>query len=625
MIRSLFVPGRNRPALLVWMVLIPATFLAATTVGEPGSGQTQPWQSMEKVIRLYETDRNEVSRFYDLPWSETRFDRMEKLDREWRSRLEALDFEALDQAGRIDYLLLRNQIEEALNRVIRDRTRLGEMKEFLPFRETVQTLERARWLMQTVDGPAAAGEIAHIADQVKRVRERLEKGRKAEAKNSKEKGHSNGDASIGADRDDSKTAETNSEPGSLKISASMARRTAEAVREIRGSLNRWFDFYDGYQPDFSWWLKKPHEDSAKALEDYAKYLREDLAGLKGKDDDPLVGDPIGPGALAEDIAAEMLPYSAEELVAIGEREFAWCEAEMKKASREMGMGDDWKAALARIKSSYVPPGQQDELVADLARQAIQFVKDRNLVTVPPLCEETWRLSMISPEGQKTLPFAAYGGQKMMVAYAREDMKHEDKLMSMRGNNRYFTRIVTAHELIPGHHLQRFMSARHHPYRSVFSTPFYVEGWSLYWEMLLWDQHFARTPEDRVGMLFWRLHRAARILVSLKFQLGRMKPAEMVDFLVDRVGHERFGATSEVRRFIEGSYSPLYQCGYMIGGLQLRALSREVVGAGKMTAQEFNDAVLTYGPIPIEMIRAGMLNRPLSKEYQPNWKFADELF
>lgn len=63
-----------------------------------------------------------------------------------------------------------------------------------------------------------------------------------------------------------------------------------------------------------------------------------------------------------------------------------------------------------------------------------------------------------------------------------------------------------------------------------------------------------------------MHRCARIIVTLKFNLGQMKPDEMVKFLVERVGHEKFGATSEVRRFINGNYSPLYQCGYMLGGL-----------------------------------------------------------
>ena len=141
--------------------------------------------------------------------------------------------------------------------------------------------------------------------------------------------------------------------------------------------------------------------------------------------------------------------------------------------------------------------------------------------------------------------------------------------------------------------------------------------------MLWDMNYGQSPEDRIGMLFWRMHRCARIIVSLKFHLNQMKPSEMVDFLVDRVGHEKLGATSEVRRFIGGSYSPLYQCGYMIGGLQLRALHAEIVGKGRMTNRQFNDEVLTYNAIPIEMVRAGMLNVPLTRQTKPSWKFAGD--
>jgi uncharacterized protein (DUF885 family) len=197
-------------------------------------------------------------------------------------------------------------------------------------------------------------------------------------------------------------------------------------------------------------------------------------------------------------------------------------------------------------------------------------------------------------------------------------------MSMRGNNIHFTRIVAAHEMIPGHHLQKFMASRLRPYRAPFDTPFFVEGWALYWELTLWDKGYARDAADRVGMLFWRMHRCARIIVSLKFHLGEMTPAEMVNYLVDRVGHERMGATSEVRRFIGGDYSPLYQCGYMIGGLELRALRNEAVDGGRMSEKQFHDAVLTCNAIPIGLVRAELLDVPLTRESRPDWRFADPL-
>jgi len=97
---------------------------------------------------------------------------------------------------------------------------------------------------------------------------------------------------------------------------------------------------------------------------------------------------------------------------------------------------------------------------------------------------------------------------------------------------------------------------------------------------------------------------------------------MIDYLVDRVGHERDGATSEVRRFIGGGYSPLYQVAYMIGGKQLYALHKELVENGKMSEREFHDAVLKENMIPIEMIRAGLAHTPLTSDYSPAWHFAD---
>src|SRR6185369_1899360 len=111
------------------------------------------------------------------------------------------------------------------------------------------------------------------------------------------------------------------------------------------------------------------DDANAALDSYSKYLREEVAELKGKDEDPLLGEVLGREALLRDLAAEMIAYTPEELVEIGEKEFAWCEAEMKKAAKEMGF-DDWKKALAKVKSDFVPPGQQDELVAQFAREAI---------------------------------------------------------------------------------------------------------------------------------------------------------------------------------------------------------------------------------------------------------------
>jgi uncharacterized protein (DUF885 family) len=239
--------------------------------------------------------------------------------------------------------------------------------------------------------------------------------------------------------------------------------------------------------------------------------------------------------------------------------------------------------------------------------------------VPQLARDTWRMEMMTPERQLVSPFFL-GGETILVSFPTNTMSHEQKMMSMRGNKIHFARATVFHELIPGHHLQGFMTARYRPYRGLFSTPFWTEGNALYWELLFWDLNFPKTPENRIGMLFWRMHRCARIIFSLSFHLEKMTPQQCIDFLVDRVGHERDNATAEVRRSFDGSYGPLYQIAYLIGGLQQYSLHHDLVDSGKMTNRQFNDALLHENRIPIEMIRALLTNQKLTRDFKTNWKF-----
>jgi len=117
-----------------------------------------------------------------------------------------------------------------------------------------------------------------------------------------------------------------------------------------------------------------------------------------------------------------------------------------------------------------------------------------------------------------------------------------------------------------------------------------------------------------------MHRCARIIFSLSFHLEKMTAQECIDFLVDRVGHERDNATAEVRRSFDGSYGPLYQIAYLIGGLQFHALHHDLVDSGKMTNRAFNDWIYKENRIPVEMVRAILTNQKLTRDFKSNWKF-----
>jgi uncharacterized protein (DUF885 family) len=290
---------------------------------------------------------------------------------------------------------------------------------------------------------------------------------------------------------------------------------------------------------------------------------------------------------------------------------------MDKASAELGC-DDWRQALELTKQSHREPGEQPKLIKELAHEAIDFLEARDLLTIPELAKECWRMSMMSREAQKVNPFFL-GGNTIQVSFPTDAMAHIEKLQALRSNNEHFCRATVHHELIPGHWLQQYSQARHATWRAPFRTPFWMEGWALYWEMRLYDLGLAKTAKDKVGMLYWRKHRCARIVFSLNFHLGKWSGPECVEYLIERVGHERAAAEGEVRRSVGGAYPPLYQAAYMLGGLQLRALHRERVGSGELTERAFHDRILRQNSVPIAVLRASMAAE-LPPQRLPEWRF-----
>jgi uncharacterized protein (DUF885 family) len=625
--------------------------VVSTPVPDPNGDSNV--SEMRAPIERYSVDRGSLQRSFPVQTSPARRDRFRKLYTDWLDSLTKLDFDSMSQDGKVDYILFKNHLEYELRQLDIQSKQLDDIQPLVPFSKTIIDLEETRRRMEPIDSAKIAVTLTDLKKQVDDRRRAVELGLRS------------GDSSE-----------------ALRVKKTVANRGAQAVNGLRATLRNWYTFYNGYDPVFTWWNEEPYKALDTSLTTYATFLTERVVGIGGAGQMPgqgggnrgaggpgggggqgqggpggpgggqgggnfqrptsaaarpgdasdIVGDPIGRDALISELKSEMIPYTPEEIIDIGYKEMAWCENEMKKASRELGFGDDWHKALEAVKNKYVEPGKQPEMIKELALEAIKFVEDKDLVTVPQLAKDTWRMEMMTPERQLVSPFFL-GGETILVSYPTNTMAQEQKMMSMRGNNPHFSRATVFHELIPGHHLQGFMSARNKPYRSLFGTPFWSEGNALYWELLMWDLNFAsysttgtRDPKDiaanKIGMLFWRMHRCARIIFSLSFHLEKMTPQECIDLLVNKVGHERDNATAEVRRSFDGSYGPLYQIAYLIGGLQQYAMHKELVDSGKMTNRQYNDALLKENRIPIEMIRASITKQKLTRDFTTNWKFYD---
>ncbi len=543
----------------------------------------EPPSRLRGVIEKFDADYGILNRYYSATTSVNRSARLKELYSSRLRLLSSLDFDKLNHDEQVDYILFRNYLDHEIKEQSRFDAQLAEMASVIPFAGTISDLEDNRRKLKYADAEQSAALLNDLAKKI-------------------------------AD-----TQRTFENVSTAKPKRTVANRAARTVGALRQNLRSWYTFHNAYDPAFTWWCESPYKAADDALGKYQTFITEKLVGIRTDDKTTIIGDPIGREALVEELKFEMIPYTPEELVQIANKEFEWCIAEFKKASREMGYGEDYMKAIEAVKQKYVEPGKQPELIKKFAYEAIDYVEKNELVTVPPLARDGWRMEMMSPERQLVAPFFL-GGETILVAYPTDGMTHEQKMMSLRGNNPHFARAVTHHELIPGHHLQGFMTQRYRPYRAMFRTPFWGEGWALYWEFLLWDRGFVTTPEDKIGALFWRSHRAARIIFSLNFHLGNWTPEQCVDLLVNKVGHERDNALAEVRRSFSGDYGPLYQMAYMMGGLQFYQMHRDLVGPKKMTDKQFHDAVLHEGPIPVEMVRAILTKQKLARDFQPSWRY-----
>jgi uncharacterized protein (DUF885 family) len=545
-------------------------------------------QAMPALMRRYQLDQASLAHLHTVQYGVTRAAQMQRFYREWLTALDGLAFDTLGVEDRIDYVMLRNQIEFELRDEAAQQKRFAEAEPLLPFIRPLIALAEARRMMQAQDGAASAALLQASVAEVRKAQERL---------------------LAGGDHASAKPL----------ASRSTANRAVKIVATVARDLKEWYAYYEGFDPQLTWWVKRPYAELDKALASYAAALDERLVGKAAPKLLNVTGDPIGRDGLVSALQREMLPYTPEELMALAEKELAWGEAQLRRAARDMGFGDDWHAAMEKVKTLYVNPGEQPAMVRRLAKEAIDYMQANALVTVPEVALHGWRMDMLSAESQQINPFFL-GGDTILVSYPTDTMTHEQKLMTMRGNNPHFSRAVVHHELIPGHHLQMFMAERYQPQRKLFDSPFFVEGWAVYWEMLLYERKFAVKPEDRIGMMFWRNHRAARILFSLGFHMGKLTPEQAVDMLIQRVGHEPDNARAEVRRSFNGDYPPLYQAGYMIGALQLRALKKELVDGGAMPLLKFHDSILEGGMLPAELIRARLKNEKIARNFKPGWRF-----
>jgi uncharacterized membrane protein YgcG len=302
------------------------------------------------VIERYQVELRDVERVYALPGSVVRQAKLEGFYAEQVRLLDAIHFDALSQPGKVDYLLLRSRLGRERKQLADEAKLDAEIAPLIPFQQTIIAFEEARRRMETVDGQKSAAALAQLS----------------------------------ADLAAARAANAKANPAALN-------RAAIRLAQLRNSLRTWYNFYALYDPKFGWWVDAEYKKADEALDAHAQLLHTS-SGMPGALDaggggrggrgggggrggraggadaggaaagrggapartaalgsnEELSGvGPAGNAVLVDSLGAAMIAYTPDELVALANKEFAWCDKEMLRASGEMGFGADWKKRWRR--------------------------------------------------------------------------------------------------------------------------------------------------------------------------------------------------------------------------------------------------------------------------------------
>jgi uncharacterized protein (DUF885 family) len=307
-----------------------------------------------------------------------------------------------------------------------------------------------------------------------------------------------------------------------------------------------------------------------------------------------------------------LPYNADELVAIGNDVLQSTEADLTRLAQEIDPARKWWEIAAELKRDHPKAEELIDVYRAEMERARDFVREHHLVTMP----EGERLELIwTPSFERsTLPYAAYmapapfeADQKgfFYVTPVNEALPPEKQEEQLQGHSRYSIPVTALHEGYPGHHLQLVWSNRvSSKVRRLLGTPVFAEGWALYCEELMYDQGFYSDPGVRLMQLKDQVWRGCRVLIDVGLHTQGMTYDQAVDMLVNRARLERVNAETEVNRYCSTPTQPM---SYIIGKLQIVNLRREYEARmrGNGDLRQFHDRLLSFGTIPVEMVRQAM--------------------
>ena len=359
------------------------------------------------------------------------------------------------------------------------------------------------------------------------------------------------------------------------------------------------------------------EKTAAALEDYKKWLQDDL--LPRSDADFRLGAEKFRKklrfALASDLSMEEIMKRAQADLqqsqnAIYETALPLYKKYFPKAD-QLALADK-KKVTAAVLNKLAEQHPDDNTIVSYAQkivgEATGFVRSHNLVAVP----DTPLDVTVMPEfkrGQAIAycdasgPLEKNGKTFFAVAPTPNDWSKQRKDSFFREYNNYMVRDLSVHEAMPGHYLQLAHANEFRAptlVRAIFQSGTFIEGWAVYCEQMVAEQGYG-GPEVKMQQLKMRLRAICNAILDQSIHAGNMSEQEAMDLMMTE-GYQQEGEA--VAKWKRARLTSAQLSTYFVGvseHLDLRDRARAKAGAS-FAQKKYNDQVISYASPPLKYVR-----------------------
>lgn len=396
--------------------------------------------------------------------------------------------------------------------------------------------------------------------------------------------------------------------------------TETAVEQVQGAITL---VREGLSPvlDRAPAMKKEiapvQEKTAKALEDYKKWLQNDL--LKRSNGDFRIGaDKFRKKlrfALASDLSMEEVMKRAQADLA--QTQTAIYETALPLYKKYFPNADentlaDKKKVTTAVLDKLAEQHPDDNTIVGYCQkvvsEATDFVKAHKVVTIPDVPLDV----IVMPEFKRG-PAVAYcdspgpleknGKTFFAVAPTPKDWDAKRKESFFHEYNNYMIRDLTVHEAMPGHYLQLAHANEFKAptmVRAIFRSGTFIEGWAVYAEQFMAEQGYG-GPEVKMQQLKMRLRVDCNAIIDQSIHAGNMSEQQALDLMM-KEGFQTEGEA--VGKWKRARLTSTQLSTYFVGvseHLDLRERAKAKAGPS-FDLQKYNDTVISFGSPPVKYVR-----------------------